>query len=205
MALSSSAPLPQHTHHLLLEQSASDTPAEHIRTCQVAQSLNGKCPRASDREISEHIRHRRAETTAETNKSVYQHTGRRENCANKQHTPTDAETTAKQTALQGRDNCRTNNVMIAEKTAEQTLPRAQRKLRNKRHTSCQHRSSNIRHAHMLLAQQFEPCRPKTSILLASQLKHTAHTCCWQSNPNHAESNANKIEQQAEQTALILVE
>ena len=127
MALSS-APLPPHTHHLLLEQSASNTPAEHIRTCQVAQSLNGKCPRASDREISEHIRHRRAETTAETNKSVYQHTGRRENCANKQHTPTNAETTAKQTALQGRDNCRTNNVMIAEKTAEQTLPRRRKSI-----------------------------------------------------------------------------
>ena len=37
-----------------------------------------------NRKISEHNRHRRAETTAETNKSVYQHTGRRDNCANKQ-------------------------------------------------------------------------------------------------------------------------
>ena len=145
MALSSSAPLPPHMHHLLLEQSASDTPAEYIRTCQAAQSLNGRCPRASgSRDFGTH--------SAPPS---------RDNCRNKQvgvstHRP--QRKLREQTAHtdRRRDNCKTNSIT------------RQRQLQNKQHHDRRENcGSNTSTSAEKTAEQ------TSHILSALQLEHTA--------------------------------
>ena len=127
--------------------------------------------RSCSQDRNTHRAWRNAETTARTNK----HHDRRDNCAT--NNTTIAETTAQQTTPRSqrqlrnkqhhdrRDNCGTNmqqaankhaaqpaankqpTPTVAETTAEQTTPRSQRKLQNKRHPCCWHRSSNTRHAY----------------------------------------------------------